>query len=91
MKPTTLLEAAKDKRLLGAVHPLRGPQLRLLEAMGSDAMLALISAGRQSGNRPQRGCWRSTTRAFVPTSTGCCHRRTAGSFSSPRRTRTRRG
>ena len=43
MKPVSLMAAASDKRLLGGVHPLRGPQLRLLEAMGSSDMLALIS------------------------------------------------
>ena len=49
MKPVSLLKAAQDKRLLGGVHPLRGPQLKLLETMDAPALLALIKAGRQSG------------------------------------------
>jgi hypothetical protein len=49
VKPVSLLQACKDTRLLGGVHPLKGPQLKLLEAMGSPEMLALIAVGRQSG------------------------------------------
>jgi len=49
VKPISLKQAATDRRLFGTVHPLHGPQLRLLELMGGDAMLAVIAVGRQSG------------------------------------------